>query len=171
MPPQSCTRGVISVGAERLVMIIGTRYRAQRSMSWLRRSFDLWMIWLTANGAALHSEFAASCVLSSVVIRSSHSSSCSFGRALRAGKAPTTPEIHWAMTRSGLEMMNSGAPMTGSRRCLRISGFDIGVSPRVRALAGRLENPGRLGDKPAFLVMYVCFDKDNSARRFQDAPF
>ncbi len=37
------------------------------------------------------------------------------GRALSAGKEPITPALHWAMTRSGVEMMNIGAPITGIR--------------------------------------------------------
>jgi hypothetical protein len=35
---------------------------------------------------------------------------------LSAGNAPITPALHWAITRSGLEMMNSGEPITGRRR-------------------------------------------------------
>ena len=38
--------------------------------------------------------------------------------ALRAGKEPIRPPLHWAMTRSGLETMNIGAQMTGSDRLL-----------------------------------------------------
>ena len=55
-------------------------------------------------------------VTSSLVMRCSHSSSTSAGRALRAGNEPTTPALHWAMTRSGLEMINSGEQMTGRLR-------------------------------------------------------
>src|SRR5580704_10134926 len=36
------------------------------------------------------------------------------GRALSAGKAPTIPALHWAITSAGCETMNSGAPTTGS---------------------------------------------------------
>ena len=37
------------------------------------------------------------------------------------------PALHWAITRSGTEMMNSGAPITGSdRRPLNRAGMDIG---------------------------------------------
>src|SRR5580704_12264787 len=36
------------------------------------------------------------------------------GRALSAGKAPTIPALHWAITKAGCETMNSGAPTTGS---------------------------------------------------------
>src|SRR5439155_27374961 len=43
-----------------------------------------------------------------------------FGRALSAGNPPTIPALHWAMTRSGTETMNIGAPITGnvSRPCI-----------------------------------------------------
>jgi AcrR family transcriptional regulator len=41
------------------------------------------------------------------------------GRALSDGNEPMTPALHCAMTRSGLEMMNSGEPITGIDR-----GFD-----------------------------------------------
>ena len=43
-----------------------------------------------------------------LVIRLSHSSSTGAGRAFSAGNAPTMPALHWAMTRSGPETMNSG---------------------------------------------------------------
>src|SRR5947209_13744578 len=138
-------------------------------MSCCSRSFDLWMIWFTANGAALHSGFAASCALSSVVMRSSHSSSCSFGRAFSAGKAPTTPDTHCAMTRSGLEMMKSGAPITGSRRCFRISGFDMALPLGRLAPARTLQNRARLGNQGALFVMHVGFDKDKRAAFLDDA--
>src|SRR3954471_3496887 len=129
------------------------------------------MIWFTAKGAAFASAFAASWALSSVVMRSSHSSSCSFGRALSAGKEPTTPEMHCAMTRSGLEMMNSGAPFTGRPRGFRMSGFDIGFGLRGSTLACRLENPRRLGHEGACLVMYIGFDKNNRACCLEHASF
>ena len=35
------------------------------------------------------------------------------GRAFSEGKEPMTPALHWAITRSGFEMMNSGEPITG----------------------------------------------------------
>ena len=50
------------------------------------------------------------------VMRCSHSSSISLGRAFSAGKAPTMPALHCSITRSGLETMNSGAPTTGMER-------------------------------------------------------
>ena len=37
-------------------------------------------------------------------------------RAFSAGKLPTMPALHWAMTNSGQEMMNSGDPTAGIRR-------------------------------------------------------
>src|SRR5260221_8105599 len=38
------------------------------------------------------------------------------------------PALHWAITRSGTEMMNSGAPITGSdRRFLNKAGIDMGI--------------------------------------------
>src|SRR5689334_3082528 len=47
-------------------------------------------------------------------MRVSHSSSFSTGRAFKAGNEPTTPALHWAMTSSGPDTMNSGEPTTGS---------------------------------------------------------
>ena len=47
-------------------------------------------------------------------MRVSHSSSFSTGRAFSAGNEPTTPALHWAITSSGPETMNSGDPTTGS---------------------------------------------------------
>src|SRR5713101_9340285 len=47
-------------------------------------------------------------------MRMIHSSSSSLGRALSAGKAPTMPALHCAITSSGTETMKSGAPITGS---------------------------------------------------------
>jgi hypothetical protein len=40
--------GITSAGALRLVMVIGTLWRMQTSMSYSSRSFDLWQIWFTA---------------------------------------------------------------------------------------------------------------------------
>ena len=51
-----------------------------------------------------------------------HSSSWLCGRALSAGKLPTMPALHCAMTRSGPDTMKSGAPMTGRRRREKMSG-------------------------------------------------
>ena len=50
----------------------------------------------------------------------SHSSNCSIGLAFSEGNEPTTPALHWARTRSGLEIINKGAPTTGtlSRPCI-----------------------------------------------------
>ena len=85
-------------------------------MSSSNRSLERWTIWLTANGADGASGWRLSCAASSSVIWWIHSSSWLCGRAFSAGKLPTIPALHWAMTRSGLETMNSGAPMTGRRR-------------------------------------------------------
>jgi hypothetical protein len=46
---------------------------------------------------------------------------------LRAGKLPTMPALHWAMTRWGFETMNNGAPITGRRRRESASGNGFGV--------------------------------------------
>ena len=37
-------------------------------------------------------------------------------RALSAGKLPTIPLVHWAVTSLGVETMNIGDPMTGIRK-------------------------------------------------------
>src|SRR5215813_5681505 len=59
-------------------------------------------------------------------MRAIHSSSSEAGRAFSAGNEPTTPALHWAITRSGTEMMNSGEPITGiDRRPLNRLGMDI----------------------------------------------
>ena len=97
-------------------MTIGTCHLAQVARSASSRSFDLWTIWLTANGAAGRSGWSRLCAASSSVIRCSHSSSSACGRALSAGNEPTIPALHCAITSSGPEMMNSGEPMTGRRR-------------------------------------------------------
>jgi hypothetical protein len=69
---------------------------------------------------------------SSSLIRASHSSSSAGGRAFSAGNEPTTPALHCAITRSGTEMMKSGAPITGSdRRPLNKAGMDIRNDPSV----------------------------------------
>src|ERR1700712_2891940 len=63
-------------------------------------------------------------------MRTSHSSSSAGGRAFSAGNDPTIPALHWAITRSGTEMMNSGAPITGiDRRPLNSAGIDIREFP------------------------------------------
>lgn len=48
-------------------------------------------------------------------VRKRGTSSFSCGRALRAGKEPTMPALHWAITSAGLETMKRGAPITGRR--------------------------------------------------------
>ena len=83
----------------------GTLYFTQSSTSRSRRAFDLCTIWLTAKGAAGASGLAWLWRSSSSVIRFSQVSSIggspSFSRAFSAGKEPTTPALHWAMTSSG----------------------------------------------------------------------
>src|ERR1700759_4741172 len=103
-------------------MTIGTLYFSHSAMSCSRRLFDLWTIWLTANGAAGHSGGARAWAATPSVIRPSHSLSSAAGRAFSAGNDPTIPALHWAITRSGLEMMNSGLPITGRRRRSRRTG-------------------------------------------------
>src|SRR5215475_9708992 len=116
-------------------MITGTLYFSHSERSCSRRLFERCTIWFTANGADGASGCALSWAASSSVIRASHSSSSSGGRAFNAGNAPTTPALHWAITRSGTEMMNSGEPITGiDRRPLNKAGMDIGgVSPRANS--------------------------------------
>jgi len=81
----------------------------------LQRSLLEWTIWLTANGAApLRMRLPVSGQFSRDPRQ--HSSSSSGGRAFSAGKLPTT-RLALASTSSGLEMMNSGAPMTQRRCC------------------------------------------------------
>src|SRR5206468_7977831 len=60
-------------------------------------SSDLWTIWLIANGAAGRSGWSRSHAPSASLISCSHSSSWEAGRALSAGKAPTIPDVHWAI--------------------------------------------------------------------------
>ena len=84
--------------------------------SWSSRALDLCTIRLMANGAAGRSGWRASCAASRSLISITHSSNCSAGRALSAGMAPMMPDVHWATTRSGTEMMKSGAPIAGSER-------------------------------------------------------
>src|ERR1700753_2652311 len=111
-------------------MMIGTLCFSQSARSCSRRLFDRCTIWLTANGADGRSGWAASKAASSCLIRVSHSSSNSGGRAFSAGNAPTIPALHWAITRSGTETMNNGAPNAGSdRRPLNSAGMDIGENP------------------------------------------
>src|SRR3984893_14218747 len=63
-------------------------------------------------------------------MRTSHSSSSAGGRAFSAGNDPTMPALHCAITRSGTEIMNSGAPITGiDRRPLNKAGMDIRKNP------------------------------------------
>src|SRR5208282_4071269 len=122
IPPYPCTAVLTSSRAPSEVMTIGAFHLTVSARSSSSRAFDLCTIWLTAKGAAGRSGWARSCAASASVISCSHSSSCEMGRAFRAGKAPTIPALHWAMTSAGCEMMNSGAPTTG-RRSLCVSMF------------------------------------------------
>lgn len=58
-----------------------------------------------------------SCSSRATVISLSQSRSADCGRAFSAGKDPMIPEVHCAMTRSGVEMMNIGEARTGTRSC------------------------------------------------------
>ena len=42
-----------------------------------------------------------------------HSSKTCWGLAFNAGNEPIMPALHWAITKSGPETKNSGAPITG----------------------------------------------------------
>src|SRR3954469_17060684 len=118
-------------------MTTGTLCFSQTARSCSSRLLDLCTIWLTANGADGRSGLALSCAASSCLIRAIHSSSSAGGRAFSAGNDPTTPALHWAITRSGTEIMNSGAPITGiDRRPLNKAGMDIRDDPLVYS-AGR----------------------------------
>src|SRR5882762_10117231 len=127
MPPQPWTAWLRSSRAPSDEMIIGTLCFSHSARSCSSRLFERCTIWLTANGADGRPGCALSYAASSSLIRPSHSSSSSAGRAFSAGNDPTTPALHCAITRSGTEMMNSGAPITGSdRRPLNKAGMDIG---------------------------------------------
>src|SRR5258706_6001074 len=111
-------------------MIIGTWCFSQSARSWSSRLFDRCTIWFTANGADIRWECALPCAPGSSWIGTSHSSSSAGGRAFNAGNDPTIPALHCAITSSGTEMMNSGAPITGKdRRPLNKAGMDIRKNP------------------------------------------
>src|SRR3984957_7982800 len=116
-------------------MMMGTRCFTHNATSCSKRSLLPWTIWLTANGATMDAGLARRCAASSAVISASQSSSCAAGRALSAGNEPTMPALHCASTRRGVDTMNIGAPITGSRRrpC-RISGMGITAPQRVGSL-------------------------------------
>src|SRR5438270_712828 len=122
MPPQPCTASFTSGRAPREVMTMGTRYFAHTDMSWSSRSLLLCTIWLIANGADGWPGCARSQAASVSTISASQPSSCSAGRAFRAGIDPTMPDVHCAMTSFGLLTMKSGAPMTGNARFRRTGG-------------------------------------------------
>src|SRR6266496_4139566 len=130
MQPQPCAAWLSSSRAPSEVIIIGTLCFSQTARSCSSRLFDRCTIWLTANGADGRSGCALSWAASSSLIRASHSSSSAGGRAFSAGNDPTTPALHCAITRSGTEMMNSGAPITGNdRQPLNKAGMDIRNDP------------------------------------------
>src|SRR5450755_1327929 len=122
-------------------MMTGTLCFSQSARSCSSRLFDRCTIWLTAKGADGRSGCVLSYAASSSLIRTSHSSSRSGGRAFSAGNDPTIPALHCAITRSGTEMMNSGAPITGiDRRPLNKAGMDIRENPFViQGAAGCLD--------------------------------
>src|ERR1700733_3133779 len=161
MPPQRCAAWLTSSRAPSDVMMIGTLCFSQSARSCSRRLFDRCTIWLTANGADGRSGWAASYSPRSCLMRISPSSSNSGGRAFSAGNAPTMPALHWAITRSGTETMNSGAPIAGSdRRPLNKAGIDIGKILVFRAT----ENPSS-GQKDArhHLKKAIALSQNNAA--------
>src|SRR5437763_10614729 len=94
-------------------------------------------------------------------MRASHSSSSAGGRALSAGNDPTMPALHCAMTRSGTEMMNSGAPITGiDRRPLNKAGMDMRDNPfrSSAGLGGGLEMPAITPTRQSFQCQVLRFD-------------
>jgi len=82
---------------------------------------------------------------SSSLIRASHSSSNAAGRASSAGKLPTTPALHCAITRSGLEIMNSGAAITGSESRPARSVGSLVLPYRAETAVGRSTQAAAVG--------------------------
>ena len=119
MPPYSCTRGTMSVGALSDVMTIGTLCAITTSVSSSSRLLALLTIRLTANGATFRSGCSRRYFPSASSMRVSQRSSSSCGRAFSAGNEPMTPALHCSITRSGPDTMNIGAARTGMRRCSR----------------------------------------------------
>ena len=101
-------------GGRSEVMMIGTLCFTQVSMSFISRSLEAWQIWLTAKGATFLLGMLRLVLAELVLDAVSHSSSFSTGPAFSAGNEPTMPALHWAITSSGPETMNSGEPTTGS---------------------------------------------------------
>src|SRR5438270_8921653 len=167
IPPQPCTASLSSTRAPSEVMTIGTFHLAHTPMSCSNRSFERWTIWLTANGAAGVSGWSRSQAASASLISCSHSSSCDWGRALRAGKLPTIPLVHWAITSFGLETMNIGAPMTGMRRCDRMGGRLSASDPMILAVPGD-EFRHSLVDARLRLEAEVELDRDDIRDRVLD---
>ena len=94
-------------------MTIGTCSRRQTSVSWASRAFAWLTMRLTAKGAPRRSGCAASNRATPSRMRAIQSASIASGRAFSDGNAPTMPAVHWAMTRSGPDTRNIGAPTTG----------------------------------------------------------
>src|SRR5665647_549954 len=141
-------------------MMIGTLKRAQVSMSCISLSFDACTIWLTAKGATFSCGCAAWYAASSVVMCSSHTASCSLGRAFSAGNEPTMPALHWAITSSGVETMNIGEPITGRVRWpSRIAGMGMAGPDFLFGL-----QPETIG-KPAFRLDCVARPTTQSYQR------
>eukprot|EP00967_Tisochrysis_lutea_P145775 scaffold274111_cov36-Tisochrysis_lutea.AAC.3 len=99
-PPYECTAALTSSLAPSDVITSGTSCLTHASRSCCSLSLERWTIWLTANGAAGACGCAASCSASACLICTIHSSSFSLGLALSAGKEPTTPALHCAITSS-----------------------------------------------------------------------
>ena len=93
--------------------MIGTLWSTHVSMSEINLMFDLWQIWLTANGAATLSGFLFSKSFIPSFILLIQSSRVSGSRAFKAGNDPITPDVHWLITRFGFEIVNIGAATTG----------------------------------------------------------
>ena len=138
IPPQFFTAWNTSSRAPSEVMTSGTCHFSHTCMSSSSRAFERWTIWLTAKGAAGRSGLSRLCAASSSVMRWSHSSSTPEGRAFRAGKLPTIPALHWAMTSSGPETMNMGEPMMGRRSRSNGAGRGMWFSPGNMWLGGGL---------------------------------
>ena len=64
------------------------------------------------------------------------------------------PALHWAMTRSGLEMMNSGAPMAGRRRRSNKGGSDMYAC--VMESRAMTSHPSRLCERSEAIQRGAC---------------
>src|SRR3546814_3944480 len=97
-------------------------------------------------------------------MRWSHSSSSGCGRALSAGKLPTIPALHCAMTRSGPETMKSGEPMTGRRRRSKIAGRAMNHS-RSEEHTSELQSLMRIS------YAVFCLKKKNNVHTYSDDTY